>query len=121
MKYKKYKTTEVIINNITRPIPDYKYDLSDVDNFTLLMNRVKYIIHTENKPLHTIRIAENIPHLLYNRNNTYDTQGRYRYGYEKGPIIEQLRLSNCIYLYDDNNSIIGRINISEFTHDVLSK
>ena len=102
-----------IIDTIT-----YNHGLSDSDNFTMNMNKIKYLIHEKKLVLHTIRIAQNCPHLLYHRSNTYDSDGRYRYGYDKGPIIGEVKTINSVYLYDEDNNIIGSIFLEEIISEI---
>jgi hypothetical protein len=97
----------------------YHNEFSDTDNFTIAMNKINSYLNENNSLPHTIRIAENITHLLYNKHNSYDDRGRYRWGYNKGPIIGSLKLYNVIYLYDEKDSIIGTIYMKEVVTNTL--
>ncbi len=114
----KYITNQVVINDTEIDFPIYQNNISDTDNFTCIINHVIKIIDIQKLILHTIRISENIPHLLYNKNNTYDASGTYRFGYKNGPIISQIKLTNVVYLYDKNNLVIGRIKLIELNDDI---
>ena len=114
----KYITNQVVINDNEIDFPIYQNNISDTDNFTYVINHVRGILYTKKITLHTIRISENIPHLLYNKNNTYDASGTYRFGNINGPIISQIKLTNIIYLYDKNNLVIGRIKLIELNDDI---
>lgn len=121
MEIKTYEIKRVIIGDkelTNEGIFNYHNDLTNTDNFTMAMNHIKAYLHSENITLHTIRISENCPHLLYNNNNTYDTNGKYRYGYASGPIIGTLKLVNVIYLYHEDDTIIGKIDLSETISEV---
>tara|TARA_R110000803_G_scaffold114067_1_gene182529 strand:+ start:2115 stop:2480 length:366 start_codon:yes stop_codon:yes gene_type:complete len=114
----KYITKQVVIDDTEIDFPVYQNNISDTDNFTYIINHVIKIIDIQKLILHTIRISENIPHLLYNKNNTYDASGTYRYGDINGPIISEIKLTNFVYLYDINNLVIGRIKLIELSDDI---
>lgn len=114
----KYITKQVVINDTEIDFPIYQNNISDTDNFTYIINHVIKIINIQKLILHTIRISENIPHLLYNKNNTYDASGTYRFGNINGPIISELKLTNIVYLYDKNDIVIGKIELIELSDNI---
>ena len=114
----KYITKQVLIDDTEIDFPIYQNNISDTDNFTYIINHVIKIINIQKLILHTIRISENIPHLLYNKNNTYDASGTYRFGNINGPIISEIKLTNVVYLYDINDIVIGRIKLIELSDDI---
>jgi hypothetical protein len=109
MEFLSYDIESVTIGEtILEPIE--RKDSHFMINFTMKFNIIRSQINEMGLKIHTIRVSDKLKILLYHSSNGYEN-GFDRYGGSSGPWIKPIILSNVIYLYDEEDRIIGHIKI----------